>query len=59
MKEGEVLAFDFSGDKVTVSSSGKPTGTIEGTEFRRAMMSVWLGKKPPNKEVKAGVLGMK
>jgi hypothetical protein len=59
LKEGEVLAFDFSGDKVTVSSSGKPTGTIEGTEFRRAMMSVWLGKKPPNKEVKAGVLGMK
>lgn len=57
LKEGEVLAFDFSGEKVTVSSNGTPTGTIEGAEFRRAMMSVWLGRKPPNKEVKAGVLG--
>ena len=59
LKEGEVLAFDFSADKVTVSTSGTTTGTVEGAEFRRALMSVWLGQKPPNKEVKAGVLGLK
>ena len=58
LKEGEILAFDFSGDTVTVSSNGTPAGTIEGAEFRRAMMSVWLGKNPPNKEVKAGALGL-
>jgi len=58
LKKGEVLAFDFSSDNVNVSTSGKTTGTIEGSEFRRALMSVWLGQEPPNKEVKAGVLGM-
>ena len=57
LKEGDVMAFDFSGDKVTVSHNGKPQATIDGTEFRRALMSVWLGKNPPNKEVKQGILG--
>jgi hypothetical protein len=52
------MAFDFSGDKVTVSHNGKPQATIDGTEFRRALMSVWLGKNPPNKEVKQGILGL-
>jgi hypothetical protein len=51
------MAFDFHGTTVTASHKGKTTGTIEGAEFRRALMAVWLGEKPPNKELKAGVLG--
>ena len=58
LKEGDVLVFDFNGDKVLVSSNNIPTATIQGAEFRRALMSVWLGDKPPNKEVKAGALGL-
>lgn len=41
----------------TQTVNGTPTGTIEGAEFRRALMSVWLGKKPPNKGLKEGILG--
>ncbi len=55
--EGDVMAFDFYETTVTASHNGTVTGTIEGAEFRRALMAVWLGDKPPNKELKAGVLG--
>jgi hypothetical protein len=55
--EGDLMAFDFAGTTVTASHNGEPTGTIEGAEFRRALLSVWLGKKPPNKGLKKGILG--
>jgi hypothetical protein len=58
LKKGEILAFDFAGPKVTVEMNGQPKATIEGAEFRRALLSVWLGKNPPNKEIKQGILGL-
>ena len=58
LQKGGILAFDFNGARVTVRSGGEPTGTIEGAEFRRALLSVWLGEEPPNPELKAGVLGL-
>jgi hypothetical protein len=30
---------------------------IEGEEFQRALLSVWLGPAPPNAELKKGIVG--
>lgn len=58
LSEGDIMAFDFDGATVTVHHNGETTATIEGAELRRALMSVWLGDKPPNKGLKQGVLGV-
>ena len=42
---------------VQVSVNGVPRGTIEGEDFSRALMSIWLGATPPNPELKSGLLG--
>lgn len=57
LEDGDVLAFDFAGPTVTVRHNDETTATIEGAEFRRGLMSVWLGEKPPNKGLKQGMLG--
>ena len=42
---------------VQVLVNGVPRGTIEGDDFSRALMSIWLGAAPPNPELKSGLLG--
>jgi chalcone isomerase-like protein len=42
---------------VQVSVNGVPRGTIEGDDFARAFISIWLGPEPPNPELKSGLLG--
>jgi Chalcone isomerase-like len=42
---------------VQVSVDGVQKGTIEGDDFSRALMSIWLGATPPNPELKSGLLG--
>ncbi len=32
-------------------------GTIEGDDFAKALLAIWLGGDPPNPEIKAGMLG--
>jgi hypothetical protein len=58
MRSGQRLTFvrlPHSG--VQVSLNGVPKGTIEGEDFSRALMSIWLGATPPNPELKSGLLG--
>jgi hypothetical protein len=58
MHKGGVLAFSYApGSGVTVGVDGKPAGTIEGDDFAKALLSIWLGQEPPNAELKAGLLG--
>jgi hypothetical protein len=42
---------------VQMSVNGVPKGTIEGDDFSRALMSIWLGATPPNPELKSGLMG--
>lgn len=53
----EVLMTYVPGKGTTVSFAGKEVGTIEGKEFADALLSVWLGPKPPSADLKAGLLG--
>lgn len=58
MKTGERLTFTHKpggGDQVEIGESAK--GMIEGDEFARAFLSIWLGTHPPNAGLKAGLLG--
>jgi hypothetical protein len=58
MKSGERLSFTFKpGTGVLVDVGGAPKGTIEGDDFAKALLSVWLGAHPPNAGMKAGLLG--
>jgi hypothetical protein len=43
------------GTKVEVQ--GKELGVIPGKDFAEALFAVWLGDKPPNPELKTGLLG--
>ena len=58
MKTGQRLTFvrlPNSGVQITVN--GVQKGVIEGADFARALISIWLGPTPPNPELKAGLLG--
>ncbi len=58
MKSGQRLTFvrlPSSGVQITVNEVQK--GVIEGVDFSRALISIWLGPTPPNPELKAGLLG--
>lgn len=45
------------GDGTEVRINGQTAGTIEGGEFFRALLSVFLGPKPPDSDLRRGMLG--
>jgi hypothetical protein len=58
MQSGHQLTFvrlPHAGVQVLVNAV--PKGTLEGDDFSRALMSIWLGATPPNPELKSGLLG--
>jgi hypothetical protein len=58
MKSGQRLSFvrlPHSG--IQVSVNGVQKGLIEGDDFSRALIAIWLGATPPNSELKSGLLG--
>ncbi len=60
MKSGETATLTYLPGKGTqVTIKGKDVGTIEGKDFADALLAVWLGAKPPNPELKQGLLGQK
>lgn len=58
MKAGQRLTFiRRPGAGIEVSVDGTVKGTIQGDDFARALLSIWLGATPPNPELKQGLLG--
>jgi hypothetical protein len=58
VREGELIEVDLvPGTGTTVSIAGKACGTIEGDDFARAVLRIWLGPAPPSAQLKAGMLG--
>ena len=56
--EGDTLTFTFLPDgSVQVDVNKARKGTIKGEGFARSLLSIWLGKKPPNGGLKKGLLG--
>lgn len=57
---GDVLAFDFLVDGSTVvSQQGEESGRVEGADFQQALLRVWLGEKPADRDLKRVMLRQK
>jgi hypothetical protein len=60
VKSGQRLRFVYKpGAGVEVEVSGAAKGVIAGDDFARALFTIWLGPRPPNDELKDGLLGGK
>ena len=58
VKTGQRLTFiRRPGAGIQVDVNGTVKGAIEGDDFASAFLSIWLGAKPPNPELKSGLLG--
>jgi hypothetical protein len=58
MKSGQRLVFTrLPRMGVWVSVNGEDKGILEGDEFSKAFISIWMGATPPNPELKSGLLG--
>jgi len=57
-KDGVVWTFTYDpASGVEVKLGGSVKGTIEGADFFKAFLNIWLGPKPPNSGLKKGLLG--
>lgn len=58
LKEGDQMAFTYlPGTGTTLAINGKEKLTIADPAFGPVLFSVWLGPKPPNADLKKGLLG--
>jgi hypothetical protein len=57
VKKGDTIVLDFHDDTVDVIVKDATTVTVQGPNFQQAVLSIWLGDKPPNDELKTGILG--
>lgn len=59
-RKGEQYTFDFLEDGSTaVIFNGKRVGKVEGADFQRALLEVWLGKHPAHEGLKKSMLSGK
>jgi len=55
---GDTMVYTYvPGTGTTYSLNGKDKVTIAGPAFGQVLLSVWLGPKPPNADLKKGLLG--
>ena len=58
VKDGDLMEVDFvPGTGTTVTVAGTNKGTVEGDDFAKATLRIWLGPKPPTDDLKHGMLG--
>lgn len=57
-KTGQSLTFTHDpATGVAVDVNGSIGTPIEGADFAAALLAIWLGSKPPNQDLKTGLLG--
>jgi hypothetical protein len=58
LKRGQELTFTYKpGVGLEVEVNGTVPCTVEGEDFATAFFAIWLGARPPNWSLKAGLLG--
>jgi hypothetical protein len=58
VKVGDQMVFTYvPGTGTTFAINGKDKVTISNPAFGPVLLSVWLGPKPPNPDLKKGILG--
>jgi hypothetical protein len=59
-KTGMRVTLDWTGAGTQVTVDGKPAGApIEGEDFYRALLKIWLGEHPVQDDLKKALLGEK
>jgi hypothetical protein len=58
MKKGDVLKFELSGKKLTALQNGVQKFQYESPSFQEAILKLYLGKKPTDKDLQKGLLGL-
>jgi hypothetical protein len=57
-RKGMTIALDWNGSATQLVIDGKPAGRpIEGEDFYRALLRIWLGDKPVQEDLKKALLG--
>ena len=57
-KKGMAITLDWNGAATLIAIDGKPIGKpIEGADFYRALLRIWLGDKPVQDDLKKALLG--
>ncbi len=59
LHKNDIVLLDYipqQGTRVTIK--GEARGVIEGQDFNRALLSVWLGEEPVTEELKDAMLGI-
>jgi len=59
MKKGETMAYNFTPDGVEVMIRGQKVGKVGDKAFSHQLLRIWIGKNPPNAELKDGFLNGK
>ncbi len=58
LSRGDEISLSFlPGEGLVVEIGGVVKGTIPGADFARAVFAVWLGPRPPDRDLRAGLLG--
>ena len=58
LKSGDEMVLTYvPGTGTTMAINGKDKVTIAGESFEQALLSIWLGSKPPTADLKKGMLG--
>jgi Chalcone isomerase-like len=58
LKSGDEMVLTYvPGTGTTMAINGKDKVTIAGESFEQALLSIWLGPKPPTADLKKGMLG--
>jgi hypothetical protein len=58
VKDGDVITLDYLPDTGTlINLNGKLLGIVQGIAFNRALLKIWLGNEPVQKNLKKAMLG--
>jgi hypothetical protein len=58
VNEGDEMVLTYvPGTGTSIAINGKEKLTISSPSFAMVLFSVWLGPKPPNADLKSGLLG--
>jgi hypothetical protein len=58
IEPGDRYALTYADGKTELSKNGQKLGDVEGDAFGAAIFSIWLGRAPLSKSLKADLLGM-
>ena len=58
-RRGDIYTLDYlPGSGTVIEKNGERLGLIEGEDFRNALIEIWLGNSPADRDLKKGMLGL-